>query len=147
MTLASVLASPRVLAELAFLSVLSLAPVLGRQHLKRFLSRSEPQLETASETSTVIELEHLELDSEDETTAPETPEEVDESAPRVRPASVDIRDMDLELELESAMDEKRGRCGRRERSGHRQRWGWNRLSMSIPRWAALHAQESEQPVR
>ncbi|THH11490.1 hypothetical protein EW145_g615 [Phellinidium pouzarii] len=51
-TLSNVLAQPHILLELIFLSVLSLAPILGREHLRRFLSSSEnsEDIEVVKET-------------------------------------------------------------------------------------------------
>lgn len=49
-TLSSVLASPQIVLELIFLSVLSLAPILGRKQLSRLISSSgETSVETAAD--------------------------------------------------------------------------------------------------
>lgn len=114
-TLSSVLASPQIVFELIFLSILSLAPILGRRQLRRFISPSR-------EDTAIVELATAEDD--------EATDDMDEKS---EAASVTEQDDDVEFE----------KFGRRGRRAHRQRWTWKRLSMSVPRWSLLHSEDQQ----
>ncbi|KAH8113246.1 snare associated Golgi protein-domain-containing protein [Phellopilus nigrolimitatus] len=108
-TLSSALAQPQIVLELVFLSVLSLAPILGRDRLRKLISPSD-------ETSTTVEIESVESDTTVYTSDKEVP-----------PTKQEEKDAEYE------------KLGRRGRRSHRQRWTWNRVSMSVPRWSALNS--------
>jgi len=118
-TLSSVLASPKIIFQLIFLSVLSLAPVLGRDWLRRFIS-SSTQGATKAESQEEVDEEYPEKDLE-------TPSRASDE------------------ESEGAEYEKSYQRGRKQL--RRQRWKWNRISMSIPRWSVLHLQDEQRSPR
>ena len=113
-TIGSVLAQPSMIFELVFLTILSLAPILGRSYLSKLISRSV-------DNST----ENLCLDSEKECSLHTSSKKEDPfglGAPADKDEEFDFDDI--------------SRRGRRIR---RQRWTWKRLSVSVPRWQALHS--------
>ncbi|EJD01114.1 uncharacterized protein FOMMEDRAFT_89535 [Fomitiporia mediterranea MF3/22] len=114
-TVSSVLARPSMVLELIFLTILSLAPIVFRDHLRKFVPSSEG-------TSTVT-VESEEYEEKEMTIRSSQREQLDEWDPRQTEGS----------EEDPAYDEMERR-GRRLR---RQRWTWQRLSMSIPRWSTL----------
>lgn len=121
-TLQSVLASPQMMFELVFLSVLSLAPILGRKRLSKLISPSEdtiPSVELGS-----LDTETVDLTDEDDDPSPRSPYAMKEG-------------------MESENYGRRGRCAQRQR----QRWTWKRLSMSIPRWSSLHPNSHQNTVK
>ena len=100
--------------ELVFLTILSLAPILGRSYLSKLISRSV-------DNST----ENLCLDSEKECS-------LHTSSKKEYPFGLGApADKDEEFDFDDI-----SRRGRRIR---RQRWTWKRLSVSVPRWQALHS--------
>ncbi|PAV20850.1 transmembrane 41a [Pyrrhoderma noxium] len=113
-TIGSVLAQPSMIFELVFLTILSLAPILGRSYLSKLISRSV-------DNST----ENLCLDSEKECS-------LHTSSKKEYPFGLGApADKDEEFDFDDI-----SRRGRRIR---RQRWTWKRLSVSVPRWQALHS--------
>ena len=106
-TLSSVLASPQIVMELIFLSVLSLAPILGRKHLSRFISSSGGAM----------------------TTPKPLPDDEEEQLEEKEGLSPSLRTDGQESEKEG----RRGRC----RKVLHQEWTWKRISMSVPRWSML----------
>ena len=116
-TVSSVLAQPSMIFELVFLSILSLAPILFRNRLRRLIPSS-------NDASTEL--------SENE--EPEEKETVIRSGRRERPNTLELpftNDEEKDLDLDDA--EPRGRHLKR------QRWTWKRLSASVPRWNALNS--------
>ena len=128
-TVSSVLAQPSMIFELVFLTVLSLAPILGRDYLRRWISSDssetssseaemEPLKETTSISGEVFEEKELPV----------------KSYKKKRPTALGISVVDDE-DAEADDFEKRGRRPRRQRD----RWNWQRVSMSIPRWSELRS--------
>lgn len=130
-TLSSVLASPHILVELVVLSVLSLAPILARERLRKLISPSE-----TSEGGGAVELrETVNLNDDDA----DDDDDVDVDGNGDKEVA--------ELDEDDVEFEKYGRRGRRVRR-ERQRWTWKRLSMSVPRWSMLQSQaQAQQALR
>lgn len=122
-TVSSVLAQPSMIFELVFLTVLSLAPILGRDYLRKLISpetASEPQTESTenkTEEEEVVEKEMLV-----------------KSYKKKRPAGLGVSVLEDE-DVDADDFERRGRRCRRQR----ERWSWQRVSMSIPRWSELRS--------
>ena len=116
-TISSVLAQPSMIFELVFLTVLSLAPIVFRNRLSKLVS--------SSEDVSVITAETEEYDEKEVTLRSSRREHSDKLH---APLSEDGRQ-----DLESDETERRGRRLRR------QRWTWQRLSLSVPRWSALNS--------
>ncbi|KAL5527346.1 hypothetical protein ACEPAG_6137 [Sanghuangporus baumii] len=112
-TVSSVLAQPSMIFELVFLTILSLAPILFRDRLRRLIPSSD-------EASTVMP----------ETGESEEKEVTVRSSRRGRPNALALDD---EKDLDPTGTERRGR------HLQRQRWTWKRLSMSVPRWNTLNS--------
>ncbi|KAL5508293.1 hypothetical protein ACEPAH_5912 [Sanghuangporus vaninii] len=116
-TVSSVLAQPSMIFELVFLTILSLAPILFRDRLRRLIPSSD-------EASTDVP----------ETGESEEKEVTVRSSRRGRPNALELPSLDdEEKDLNPADTERRGR------HFQRQRWTWKRLSMSVPRWNALNS--------
>ncbi|KAL5488094.1 hypothetical protein ACEPAI_6202 [Sanghuangporus weigelae] len=116
-TVSSVLAQPSMIFELVFLTILSLAPILFRDRLRRLIPSSD-------EASTDVP----------ETEESEEKEVTVRSIRRGRPNALELPSLDdEEKDLDPTGNERRGR------HLQRQRWTWKRLSMSVPRWNTLNS--------
>ncbi|KAL5530684.1 hypothetical protein ACEPAF_6942 [Sanghuangporus sanghuang] len=116
-TVSSVLAQPSMIFELVFLTILSLAPILFRDRLRRLIPSSDEASTDVSETG----------ESEEK-------EVTVRSSRRGRPNALELPSLDdEEKDLDPAGTERRGR------HLQRQRWTWKRLSMSVPRWNTLNS--------
>ena len=128
-TVSSVLAQPSMIFELVFLTVLSLAPILGRDYLRKWIS-SEPSTTKTSTSEPRSDVSSCDENKSGEFEEKELPVK---SFRNKRPAA-----LGLNLGDDDSNDddfEKRGRRPRRQR----ERWTWQRVSMSIPRWSELRS--------